>query len=1139
MRYVLLFIAVCALVVGAIFLMGPAEADTIIVDDDWPGADYSTISAAIAAADPGDTIRVYDGTYNEANDINKPLDLVGNGTSTVIYGKGFDHVFGFNLMGGDTNVSGFKFYAWWPTHHYGGVGIYSNGNSVCNNTFYSNNRGIFLGGCRDNVILNNTFDKGYYDILVYDGAHETQISFNTFSRVYAYSILMSYSNDVEIFSNTFYNNTRGMVALHSADNAVISYNMFDGSLVPEGTTHGIKLYNAVDGHIHNNTIIGVNMSLTIVGTTDLRVEDNTIIGGEVGIRFGRLFSGRYQLGLWCNGTIVRNNNIVGQGTYGMDTAHGQVTDIDARQNWWGDASGPYHPVNNTNGGGSNATDLVVYSSWLTSMNDALPPIAYIFEVTPALAIEGERVTFIGRGLARNTTVEYLWSSSIDGDIHRGTDMAFSLSDLSPGIHTISLRVKDSYGKWSSPVTTELVVNGRPVASIVSISPPVVNDGEEVSFLGRGTDHENDIRYVVWESDIDGVLSNRLEFTTTSLSNGTHIISLHVVDGYDVWSEAAIGEVIVNGRPRAIIDSVEHPLVNEGEAVILRGTYIDHEDGIITFWWGSDIDGELSDQMLFHTSSLSNGTHTITYRVRDDFLVWSENATVTVTVNGLPRVSIVSIGPELPTTGEVVQFEGAWTDHESTILAFEWTSDIDGLLSTLEDFETTRLSPGVHTITFRAMDGQRVWSERAWTSLTVNGPPTAWIEPSDVSLVDRGDTYHLVGGFSDPEGDIRGYEWTSDVDGVIGTAWNLTTSSLSNGSHIISFRVIDGRGAWSRWARVEVTVNGLPEAVIVGITPSSALEGETIEFIGSYVDHEGDAFEAEWRSDRDGFLSHEMGFVTTDLSNGSHVITLRVMDGYGVWSEPVTGKVHVNGRPRAWIETVDPLRVNQGERVHFAGAGEDDLSVVAYHWSSSIDGALSDISVFSTRDLSPGTHEISFSVQDDRGVWSEPAFTIVEVDTQIVGASVTWTEVPFRAFEGTEVVIVCVIENDGDLPLLGLVVSVEMGEHLVGVHTLGEALGPGERTTLEFTWVAELGIHIAFVSLVHDGVLLDSTFSDDLMMVEPLPDPYQNEDPDGPGPDDGPGVVDGANELGMTFLLMAIATLLAVTAMVYIRLRRPD
>ncbi len=214
-------------------------------------------------------------------------------------------------------------------------------------------------------------------------------------------------------------------------------------------------------------------------------------------------------------------------------------------------------------------------------------------------------------------------------------------------------------------------------------------------------------------------------------------------------------------------------------------------------------------------------------------------------------------------------------------------------------------------------------------------------------------------------------------------------------------------------------------------------------------------------------------------------------------------------------------------------------MVAYRWSSSIDGVLSDISVFSTRDLSPGTHEVSFIVEDDRGVWSEPAFVIVEVRDPVAGAKVAWVEIPFIAFEGDEVTIECVIENDGDLPLLGLVVSVEMGEHLAGVYTLGEPLSPGERTTLEVSWPAELGIHIAFVSLMHDGVLLDSSYSDDLLMVETLPDPYQNEDPDDQDPGDGSRVVDGNNVPGMTLLLMAITTFIAVTCMALIRLRRPD
>ncbi|UCC92577.1 MAG: right-handed parallel beta-helix repeat-containing protein [Thermoplasmata archaeon] len=1135
MRYVIIIIALCALVIGALFLMGPAEADTIIVDDDWSGADYSTISEALMNAEKGDTIRVYAGTYNEANDVQVPINLIGNGTDTIIDGYKKDHVFGFNLLAGDTNVSGFYFYRWWPTHHFAGVGVYSNGNRITDNTFYRNGRGIFLGGCNDNVIFNNTFDKGYYDVLVYEGAHETRISFNTFSSVYAYSISIGRSNDVEIFSNTFYYDYRGGgVSVHRGENVTLAYNMFNGALGDPVAKYGGRFYDMKTGHVHNNTFLDVNQSIWIMGTEDFTIADNTFVNGSIGMMAGRIWSGRQQLGDWCNGTLVRNNNIVNQGVYGFDATYGQVTSIDARLNWWGDSTGPYHPVNNSMGTGTNASDLVTFDKWLGSMNDGLPPISYIFNVRPALVNEGEAVSFEGRGLARNTTVEYLWSSSIDGELYSGNASSFSTTELSPGVHTISFKVKDDFGKWSSEATTKVTVNGIPKASIVSISPPLVNDGETVSFVGAAFDHEYDVRYVIWESDIDGVLSNELEFETSSLSNGTHVITLTVIDGHDVWSAPAVGEVIVNGRPIAFVDSVEHPEANEGDAIIFRGAYIDHEDGIIGHLWTSDVDGELSDQQFFHTSSLSNGTHVITYRVLDDFLVWSEEVTTSVTINGLPRARIVSITPELPSTGETVVFEGDSEDHEDDVVAFEWYSDVDGLLSTHEDFETDRLSMGVHTITFRAMDGHRIWSEWEWTTITVNARPEAWIEHSDVKVVNQGEVYHLAGGFSDAEDDIRGYEWTSDLDGVIGTFYNLTTRDLSNGSHLISFRVMDAHGAWSDEATAQVVVNGLPEAIIVGISPAKALEGEPVGFTGAYLDHEADTYKFEWVSDRDGLLSDEMGFTTSYLSNGTHVISLRVMDGHGAWSEPVTGRVHVNGKPTCWIESVDPVHIVVGDRVLFAGAGDDDLAVTAYRWTSSIDGDLSDIAVFSTRSLSPGTHDISFAVQDNEGVWSIPASVIVEVGTLTASARVAGINLPEYAIEGYQVTVGCVIENDGDLPLMDLVIRFSLGEHLVAVHTLTEPLHPGSRTTVELPWLAETGTHLATVEVMDGDVVIASAGSTDTLLVDPLPD---DDDDPGPGPSDDDSVVDGNDVSGMTFFLVLLATLVAVSYMGLMRPRR--
>src|SRR5262245_2515027 len=50
----------------------------LLVDDDGaqnPSAPFTTISAAVAAASPGDKIRVYAGTYNESVDVPITLDI--------------------------------------------------------------------------------------------------------------------------------------------------------------------------------------------------------------------------------------------------------------------------------------------------------------------------------------------------------------------------------------------------------------------------------------------------------------------------------------------------------------------------------------------------------------------------------------------------------------------------------------------------------------------------------------------------------------------------------------------------------------------------------------------------------------------------------------------------------------------------------------------------------------------------------------------------------------------------------------------------------------------------------------------------------------------------------------------------------
>ena len=82
---------------------GGVEAATLIVGS---GQTYTKIQDAIDNATNGDTIRVWDGSYNEGININKQLSILGNGTTkSIINGSG--HYNTVQISANWVNISGF------------------------------------------------------------------------------------------------------------------------------------------------------------------------------------------------------------------------------------------------------------------------------------------------------------------------------------------------------------------------------------------------------------------------------------------------------------------------------------------------------------------------------------------------------------------------------------------------------------------------------------------------------------------------------------------------------------------------------------------------------------------------------------------------------------------------------------------------------------------------------------------------------------------------------------------------------------------------------------------------------------------------------------------------------------------------
>ena len=161
----------------------------------------------------------------------------------------------------------------------------------------------------------------------------------------------------------------------------------------------------------------------------------------------------------------------------------------------------------------------------------------IDSITPSPARFDEEITFSGTGSdSDGTVVAYEWSSSIDGFLSDEED--FSITGFSVGNHTISFRVQDNDGEWSSWSTAELYIypNAPPVGTIDSIEPSPAEKGDEVTFNGTGSDSDGTIVNYEWDFDGDGEFdwSSKDNGITTFIYNkeGTYTAVLRVTDNDD-------------------------------------------------------------------------------------------------------------------------------------------------------------------------------------------------------------------------------------------------------------------------------------------------------------------------------------------------------------------------------------------------------------------------------------------------------------------------------------------------------------------------------------------------------------------------------------------------------------------------------
>ncbi len=351
-----------------VVLSAPSAQTEVWVDDGYSndgddgghefGVDaFATIQGGIDAAAPGGTVNVGPGTY----DLTTNQILIATDGVTLQSTGGAD----VTIIDADSSTAGNA-----------AVEITTAANGVTVDGFTIESAGVKAISIRgsDTIVRNNIITVTGSEIVALAteaGATDTTISGNILTPVNLATIYLGPSS-----GNMVLNNTSGTIDIEysASDNDII------GNTLSDITSRGIKLVGVgahndtlIQGNtISRNTSYGIHVLADVTTVSNLVITGNTITdNGVAGIRIENVTT-------WGVGNTINNNNISGNVAFGID--NGDEAVVDAENNWWGDASGPYVSTNTGGTGDQVTTAIVDYRPWLTAAYGVTPVTTIDLEI---------------------------------------------------------------------------------------------------------------------------------------------------------------------------------------------------------------------------------------------------------------------------------------------------------------------------------------------------------------------------------------------------------------------------------------------------------------------------------------------------------------------------------------------------------------------------------------------------------------------------------------------------------------------------------------------------------------------------------------------------------------------------------------
>ncbi|MBF0503303.1 MAG: S8 family serine peptidase, partial [Candidatus Riflebacteria bacterium] len=431
-------------------------------------------------------------------------------------------------------------------------------------------------------------------------------------------------------------------------------------------------------------------------------------------------------------------------------------------------------------------------------------------------------------------------------IGEDTSSPFSFSwivDVHPGNYSLTAKATDNNGATKTCALVSMIVNALPTVSITSpTNNAVVNAGSNVTITADAADSDGTIAKVEFYQGstlLGQSTSAPYSYLWSSPIAGNYVLTTKATDNNGATKTSAAVSMTVNTLPTVSITSpANNSVFTAGSSVTITVDAADSDGSIakVEFFQGSTLLGQATSAPYSYTwPSPVAGNYTIITKATDNNGATKTSAAISMTVNGLPTVTITSpANNAIIDEGTSITISANATDSDGTVTKVEFYqgSALLGLATSAPFIYTwAGATAGNYILSAKTTDNLMAQTTSTGISITVNTKPTVSITGPTINQVFLvGHDVTVTASANDSDGSIAKVEFYQGLTKVQTKSSPPFTYVLVNptvGSYTFFARAFDNTNSYSDSQSIPISVRNLPHIskVSLGNNHSYALAND--------------------------------------------------------------------------------------------------------------------------------------------------------------------------------------------------------------------------------------------------------------------------------------------------------------------------